>query len=93
MRILDINNETLKFLKNLPNKHKNQLKEKINDLILNPNQNDAKYLVGYKPFLRCDVGEYRIIYKYNDELLHIVLVGKRNDDEVYSKFKRRYKNN
>lgn len=91
MRKLDISRETLKFFKKLPDKHKKQIQEKIRELVINPTPSDSIALSGYKPYLRCDVGEYRIIYEYNDESLHIVLSGKRNDDEVYNKFKRRYK--
>jgi mRNA interferase RelE/StbE len=47
-------------------------------------------LKGYPGFYRVDSGEYRIIYRFTPEedLVEIILVGKRNDDEVYEQFKR-----
>ena len=56
----------------------------------NPAPHDSKQLVGYNPYLRVDVGEYRVIYKFDSkvELITIVLIGKRNDSAVYRKFKR-----
>lgn len=42
--------------------------------------------------MRVDSGEYRIIYVVSDNIVKIVLVGLRNDDDAYKKFKRRYQN-
>jgi mRNA interferase RelE/StbE len=36
-----------------------------------------------------DCGEYRIIYRLDDDVLRIALIGKRNDDQVYEIFKRK----
>ncbi|MBV8772776.1 MAG: type II toxin-antitoxin system RelE/ParE family toxin [Deltaproteobacteria bacterium] len=44
---------------------------------------DSKPLVGYEPFWRVDIGEYRIVYRFDDDSVYVALVGKRNDDEVY----------
>jgi mRNA interferase RelE/StbE len=44
---------------------------------------DSKKLTGY-PYYRIDVGEFRVIYDIEGEdTVRIILVGKRNDDEVY----------
>jgi mRNA interferase RelE/StbE len=39
---------------------------------------------------RVDSGEYRIVYRFdtNLDLVEVILVGKRNDDEVYKQLKR-----
>jgi hypothetical protein len=31
---------------------------------------------------RKDVGEYRIIYRFDDAIVYVLLIGKRNDDDV-----------
>ncbi|MBX3487348.1 MAG: type II toxin-antitoxin system RelE/ParE family toxin [Candidatus Paracaedibacteraceae bacterium] len=93
MRYLKVNKSSLKIIETLQNKHRDQIVAKINSLKDDPFPVDSKKLSGYSPYLRCDCGEYRIIYSVNEALIEIFLVGKRNDDEVYSKFKRRYKNN
>ena len=51
-----------------------------------PYPNDSKKLIGYD-FYRVDVGEYRVIYAVHHDELHIVLIGKRNDDQVYKALK------
>ncbi len=37
-----------------------------------------------------DEGEYRIVYRFDvdADLVEVILVGKRNDDEVYKQLKR-----
>ncbi len=54
-------------------------------LASNPCQHDSEALKGEKfaGLWRNDVGEYRIIYRYDETSLRIVIVGKRNDDAVY----------
>ena len=39
--------------------------------------------------LRVDSGEYRIVYTVTEDTLRVVLIGKRNDDEVYRRLERR----
>ncbi|MGI4752210.1 MAG: type II toxin-antitoxin system RelE family toxin [Janthinobacterium lividum] len=56
-------------------------------LMENPTTNDSKLLVGYPHFHRCDIGEYRIIYNFNESTIYVILVGKRNDSEVYKLLK------
>ena len=43
---------------------------------------------GHADFRRADIGEYRIIYRLEAGVVKVALVGKRNDDEVYRRFKR-----
>jgi mRNA interferase RelE/StbE len=43
---------------------------------------------GY-PFHRVDIGEYRIVYAWDDKTVDVFLIGKRNDDEVYKRLKRK----
>jgi len=89
---LDIKPKAKKFIALLPPKQMRQIKDRILKLQKQPLPHDAKHLRGYNPYIRVDAGEYRIIYRLEAEkLLTIVLVGKRNDDEVYRKFKRIYK--
>ena len=77
-----------KFLKKLPPKHKRQVSGKILSLLENPFPNDSGLLKGVPGFYRVDIGEYRICYAVSTDVLIVGMVGKRNDDEVYRKFKR-----
>lgn len=83
MKLL-ISKESQKFLDALPPKQFRQIVKKVFDLLADPRPHDTKELKGY-PYLRNDVGEYRIIYAVQDDTLRLILVGKRNDDEVYRK--------
>ena len=82
-----------KFLQNLPPKQARQVASKITALReeLAPESarrpSDVKPLKGY-PYWRADVGEYRIIYHVAGDTLHVPLIGKRNDDEVYRRLHR-----
>jgi len=48
---------------------------------------DSEHLTGF-PYRRASIGEYRIIYRVEEETLRIPLIHKRNDDEVYKRLKR-----
>lgn len=71
----------------LPPKQCKQVVRKILSLMEEPMPTDSINLAGY-PYRRADIGEYRIIYRVENDLLKVALVGKRNDDEVYKKLKR-----
>lgn len=72
----------VKFLEKVPTKTGKQIAKKLMALRENPNPSDAKKLIN-TPYTRVDVGEYRIVYFVEEDVLYIVLVGKRNDGEVY----------
>ena len=87
---VDLKPRAMKFIKTLPPKHRRQIKNYILSLRDNPLPHDSKKLIGYEQYTRVDVGEYRIIYRYEtkQDVVTVVLVGKRNDDEVYRIAKR-----
>ena len=66
----------------LPPKQFRQIIRKVFALLENPRPHDSEELRGY-PFLRNDVGEYRIIYDVQGDTLRLIVVGKRNDEEAY----------
>lgn len=74
-----------KFIEKLPPKHQRQVKGYLLSFLKNPFPEDVKPLKGYEPYFRGDIGEYRVIYRYSkpEDLVSIVLVGKRNDGEIY----------
>jgi len=77
-----VSKKAQKFLDDLPPKQFRQIMKKVFALLENPRPHDSEELRGY-PFLRNDVGEYRIIYDMQGDTLRLILVGKRNDAEVY----------
>jgi len=82
MKKLDLTLRSRKFLASLPAKQFRQVVTKIFGLMDNPEPPDSRTLAGF-PYRRADIGEYRIIYRSEGDVLKIPLVGKRNDDEVY----------
>jgi len=85
---LDITNDCLKFLRTLDPKQFRQVVTSLFELLRNPEPHDSSQLHG-TPFHRVDVGEYRIIYRIEGDLLKVPLIGKRNDAEVYRNLRRR----
>ena len=77
-----VSKKAQKFLDDLPPKQFRQIVKKVFALLENPKPHDSEELRGY-PFLRNDVGEYRIIYDMQGDTLRLIVVGKRNDDEVH----------
>lgn len=86
---LDLERQAEKFLLHLPPKHAGQIVRKLAALLENPEPPDSLKLQGsYSRFRRADCGEYRIIYRTENDRLRIYLIGKRNDDEVYRLLRR-----
>jgi mRNA interferase RelE/StbE len=82
---ISLEKKVIKFIKNLPPKHQLQVKKYILSFQETPIPHDSKKLKGYEPYRRGDCGEYRIIYRIDEETqtVYIILVGKRNGGEVY----------
>ncbi len=87
MHKIDITKAAGKFIEKLPPKQYRQVISTIFDLRENPTPNDSKQLSGYPEYHRADIGEYRIIYRFDNDTVYIAVIGKRNDDEVYKRFK------
>ena len=78
------------FIEKLQHKQAKQVLWKVLDLCRDPEPPDSSLLKNSKEgYRRADIGEYRIIYRVLDDTLEILLVGKRNDDEVYRRFSRK----
>ncbi len=75
------------FLETLPPKQYKQVVTKVWELRHNPRPHDSIKLTGLHNKYRTDIGEYRIIYTFNDSTVDIEAIGKRNDGEVYRKTK------
>jgi mRNA interferase RelE/StbE len=88
MPTLDLARDAAKFLERLPAKQFRQVVVRVLDLMREPRPPDSQQLRGY-PFLRIDVGEYRVIYDIEGPVVRILVIGKRNDDEVYRRLRRK----
>jgi mRNA interferase RelE/StbE len=88
MHNLNITKSVDRFLKSLKPKQYRQILQTILRLRLDPIPHESKQLIGSPEYKRVDIGEFRIIYRIEGDVVKIALVGKRNDDDVYKKFKR-----
>lgn len=80
----------LDFLNGLQPKIAAQIAKKVLALNVEPLPADSEQLSDYQGLYRVDSGEYRIVYRYfpEQDLVEVILVGKRNDDDVYKRLKR-----
>lgn len=87
--MLDLSKDARDFLQDLQAKQCKQVMMKILDLLRDAFPADAKHLSGYPGYRRIDSGEFRVCYTAVDKVIRIVIVGKRNDDEVYKRLARK----
>jgi mRNA interferase RelE/StbE len=88
MLTLKLSKQAEIFLDTIPIKHAKQIVGKIDKLIEDPNSVQSKQLEGFPQYRRVKSGEYRIIYRVDNGILTllVVLIGKRNDGQVYKDF-------
>ncbi len=81
---LKISRQAGRFIKTLPPKQYKQIVSTVLALLNDPEPHDSKQLKGSKDSnRRADIGEYRIVYRAENENLLVLVIGKRNDDSVY----------
>lgn len=81
---IKISKQAGKFISKLPPKQYKQVVATALALMKNSEPHDSKQLKGSKDNnRRVDIGEYRIVYREQDEVILILIIGKRNDDSVY----------
>jgi len=87
---LDGLRSVLEFTAGLQPKVAGQIARKVLALGDNPKPADSQELAGHVGLRRVDIGEYRIVYAYmdGDDLVEVLLIGKRNDDDVYKRLRR-----
>lgn len=87
---LQMTKASFKFLEGVERKHAGQIALKLLSLMQDPNPPDAQLVRGLSvPHMRATVGEYRIIYRIEDDVLDVVLIGKRDGDDVYKQMRRK----
>jgi len=80
--MIDTTNSCLKRLEKLPPKQYKQVAKAVFGLSINPFPHDSIQL-GKSGRRRQDVGEYRIVYRMEGDVVVVLVIGKRNDGEVY----------
>ena len=84
MMKLEMTKPAVKAAKKLDAKQFRQVLTAILALLDEPEPHDSRALRGAKEGeRRIDVGEYRVVYSVVDETVSILVIGLRNDDDVY----------
>lgn len=86
---LNLTNAALKYIKDLESKQHRQVTNKIFDLMGDPRPNDSIHMKSGGDYFRVDIGEFRLIYKFDKETLSVSEIGRRNDGDVYALFDRK----
>jgi mRNA interferase RelE/StbE len=87
-RKLSLTRDAGKFLDCLDAKQFRQVVRRVLALAEDAAPPDSTQMAGSR-YHRVDQGEYRIVYRFDEETVYIVLIGKRNDNEVYDRLRRR----
>lgn len=85
---LDLTNDAMRFLKQRDGKQFLQIVQAITSLCDEPRPADS-ISMGNGSHYRKDVGEFRIIYRFDDKTLFVTVVGNRNDSAAYQEFDRK----
>jgi mRNA interferase RelE/StbE len=85
-RKLSVTSDADRFLDRLDARQYRQVVRRIFALATDATPADSARLEGSN-LRRVDQGEYRIIYSFDTDTVFIIIVGKRNDDEVYAKLR------
>lgn len=89
MHQIKLHKQAVKFVSSLPPKQQRHIAAALILLQQNNLPQDAKKLQGYDYF-RIDCGEYRIIYNWDDTVISVYVIGKRNDGDVYRTFQKKF---
>jgi len=87
MRQLDFTKSAERSLRKLAASDKRiakMIKVKLLGLLQEPQPLDSLKMSGHPEYLRIRTGKYRIIYRYDDSFLYIVLIAKR--EIIYEEF-------
>jgi mRNA interferase RelE/StbE len=88
MRKLVLHRTVLKELPELPAKQYRQVVSAIFDLLVDPAPHYSKPLGG-SIYSRIAVGEFRVVYRADDDAVYVAAFGKRNDGEIYRMLERK----
>jgi mRNA interferase RelE/StbE len=84
----NLSNDAIRFLKKRDSKQFMQLFNAINGLCDKQRPADS-IAMGDGQHFRKDVGEFRVIYRFDTESLYVTVVGNRNDGAAYQEFSRK----
>lgn len=86
---IKITKDALKTWNSLDAKQYKQVGKTVINILSNPEPHDSQQLKGApNGERRVDIGEYRVVYSVVDDTIEILVIGKRNDGQVYKRWER-----
>jgi len=85
---IEVTPRALKDLRALPKKERQRIAEQIDALKTDPRPTGCKKLKGREDFYRIRVGDYRVVYQIEDEVLLILIVRVGDRKEIYEIIRR-----
>ena len=85
---IEVTPRARKGLKALPIRERQRVAEQIDALKTDPRPKGCKKLKGREDFYRIRVGDYRVVYQVEDEVLMILIVRVGDRKEIYEIIRR-----
>jgi len=82
---IEFKRSAAKALKRVPIRERRRIRDKIDSLSENPPDRTTTKMKGDNPFHRIRVGDYRIIYEIQNEILLILVLKIGHRKEIYRK--------
>ena len=80
---IEFSRQAADFLTKIPARHAGQIARKIAGFADIPDGLLVKELKGYPGLMRLKSGEYRIVFRMDETIMRVMLIERRNDDEIY----------
>ncbi len=80
---IEVKRSAAKALQKTPKADQKRIADKIDSLAQNPSNPDTTKMKGNNPFHKIRVGDYRIIYEIQEEVLIILIVKIGHRKDVY----------
>ena len=82
---MEVKRSAAKALKKIPKADRKRIADKIDSLAEGPPNPDTTKMKGNNPFHKIRVGDYRIIYEIQEDVLLILLVKIGHRKDIYRK--------
>ena len=85
---IDLTPWAQKYLRALPKRERQRIAAQIDALKADPRPTGCRKLKGREDFYRIRVGDYRVVYQIEDEILLILIVRVGDRKEIYEMIRR-----
>lgn len=80
---IEVKKSAAKTLKKIPKADRKRIVDKIDNLAKSPPNPDITKMKGNNPFYKVRIGDYRIVYEIQDEVLLILIIKIGHRKDIY----------